>query len=133
MKKNELMNVVVQAFYGNRTCTEIKEKDLDALILGHVDRGAMNNSRDQIDRTIIRLPNTDSLVIVYNKHQEERKMKMKEEAFKMDGYILKPLAAIPEENIEIYSRCVACRISDEGVLGSLQEKDYEKVMKYLAE
>lgn len=133
MKKNELINVVVQAFYGNRTYTEIREEDLDTLILGRVGRGTINNSRDQIDRTIIRIPNTDNLVVVYNKYQEERKIKMKEEAFKMDGYILRPLATIPEEDIEIYSRCVACRMSAEGMLESLQEKDYENVMKYLAE
>ena len=38
-----------------------------------------------------------------------------------------------ESDIEIYSRCIVCRVNESGELESLREGDYEKFVKYLAE
>lgn len=124
------ISIVAQAFYGNRTGTEIKPERVDAFILGYMDDTI--GKYEKVDRTIVSVPNTDNIVIVYNKYQEEERLQRKEELLNNEGYELKPVAVIPENNIEIYSRCIVCRI-DNGKLVSLQDGDYEKFAKYLAE
>lgn len=128
---NSLISIIAQAFYGNRTGTEIKKENVDRFILGVLDDSIP--IVETIDRTVIPIPNLENLVIVYNKHQEGEKLKDKEKYLKEDGYELKPLAFIPEEKLEIYSRCIVCRVNEEGELESLEEGDYEKFVKYLAE
>lgn len=119
-KNKDLLRVVAQAFYGNRTATEVKLEELDRFILGYIDSSIPVT--EKIDRTIVNIPNTD-IVIVYNKYQEERKEDLKR----------KPLAFIPEKDIKIYSRCVVCRVDKNGELKSLEDGDYAKFKKYLAE
>lgn len=127
MKKN-LLRIVAQAFYGNRTETEIDIENLDRFILGYIDN--KTKVTEEIDRTIVKIPNTD-IVIIYNKYAEERRLK-KLEKWKVKEEI-KPLAIISEKNLEIYSRCIACRMNENGELKDLEEKDYEVITKYLAE
>lgn len=124
------ISIVAQAFYGNRTGTEIKPERVDAFILGYMDNTI--GKYEKVDRTIVSVPNTDNIVIVYNKYQEEERLQRKEELMNNEGYELKPVAVIPENNIEIYSRCIVCRIEN-GELVSLQNGDYEKFVMYLAE
>ena len=118
---NNLLKIVAQAFYGNRTGTEVKVENLDSFILGYTDN--FIKVTEKIDRTVVKIPNTNNLVIVYNKHQEEEKKDLKR----------KPLAVIPEKDIKIYSRCVVCRMNENGEFESLQNEDYKKFMKYLEE
>ena len=56
----------------------------------------------------------------------------KKEVYEIDGYVVKPLAIIPELDLEIYSRPIACRMSEDGKLLSLQDEDYEVLFKYFA-
>ena len=128
---NDVIKVVAQAVYGNRVETEIEKKNVDRFILGYLDNSI--DVSEEIDRTIVKIPNEDNIVIVYNKHEEEKELHRKEEAFNNDGYELKPLVVIAEKNIEIYSRCIVCRIDANGELESLQNGDYEKFVNYLAE
>ena len=128
---NDVIKVVAQAVYGNRVETEIEKKNVDRFILGYLDNSI--DVSEEIDRTIVKIPNEDNIVIVYNKYEEEKELHRKEEAFNNDGYELKPLVVIHEENIEIYSRCIVCRIDANGELESLQNGDYEKFVNYLAE
>jgi hypothetical protein len=127
---NNLISIVTQAFYGNRTGTEIKAENVDRFILGSLDDFPIDYP---IDRTVVKLPNMDNIVLIYNKYKEEERRELKERVLKEENYVLKPLAVIPEENIEIYSRCIVCRMSENGELESLREGDYEKFVKYLAE
>ena len=73
MKKNDNMAILIQHFYGNRTVTFISPDDFDAIMLGHLDTKLFEKTRDRekIDRTIIKIPDTENLVLVYNKYQEE--------------------------------------------------------------
>ena len=87
---------------------------------------------EAINRTVIHLPGSDKLVLVYNEYQEEERLKVKECALREDNYVIKPLAAIPELNLEIYSRCIVCRMNAEGVFESVCENDYEICGRYLA-
>lgn len=118
--KNNSIRIISQAFYGNRTATEVSKENIDRFILGVLEEGI--SIEKPIDRTIVKIPNTENLVIVYNKFEEENRSDKS-----------KPLAIIPEENLEVYSRCIVCRISDDGELESLERGDYEKFVKYLAE
>lgn len=127
---NKLIRIVTQAFYGNRVETEINPEKLDRFILGSLSDFPIDYP---IDRTIIELPNTDNIVLVYNKHKENERRELKERLMREENYTLKPLAVIPEENIELYSRCIACRIDERGEPESLQEGDYKKIVEYLAE
>lgn len=119
MKKN-LINIVAQAFYGNRTATEIRREDIDRFILGYIDDSIEITSK--IDRTIINVPNTDDIVIVYNKYEEDKSKHGNS----------KPVVIIPENNTEIYSRCIVCRMNN-GEFESLQNDDFDKFIKYLSE
>lgn len=123
--------IISQAFYGNRTGTEIKRKNVDRFILGCLDDDLPVS--EPIDRTITRVPQVDNLVLVYNKYQEEKWIEYKKTAWEKDNYVIKPLAIIPELNLELYSRCIACRMDERGELQSLEDEDYEKLVKYLAE
>lgn len=129
--KNNVIEVVAQAFYGNRVNTAIEKENVDRFILGYQSNDIPVT--EPIDRTIVKVPNTDNIVIVYNKHEEEQAKSHREKLLKEENYILKPLATIEEEHIKIYSRCIVCRIDENGELESLQKGDYEKIVMYLAE
>ena len=57
--------ITAQAFYGNRTITRIKEEDMDPFILGYLDASLFSNNK-KIDRTLIPIPGTEHLFLVYN-------------------------------------------------------------------
>ena len=112
----ETIRIMAQAFYGNRVITEIKPENIDRFILGY-----LNNTisvTEDIDRTIVRVPDTESLVIVYNKNRESMHQEYS------------PLAVISEENLEIHSRCIACKIDGDGNLQSLEPEDVSVITKY---
>jgi len=117
---NKKITVIAQAFYGNKTKTEINLEKLDHFILGYLDDSI--GVTEPIDRTIIKIPNTNNIVLVYNKYQEEEL-----------SHKVKPLAVIPESNIKIYSRCIVCRMNKNGELDSLEYEDLDKFMMYLAD
>jgi len=130
MTNNETIFIISQAFYGNRTGTEIRRENIDRFILGYQTDDF--DVTEPIDRTIIHLPGSDNLVLIYNKYQEEDRLEIKERALREDNYILKPLASIPEMNLDIYSRCIVCRMNADGAFESLDEGDYEVWGHYLA-
>lgn len=126
----DLITVVMQAMYGNQTYMQLRDEDMDYYILGILDKSFVNES-DRFDRTIIRIPNSNC-VLVYNKYQEEEELKRKQELLEKKSYNLKPLAVIPELDVTLYSRCLICRIDDNGKLISIEEDDNELVIKYLS-
>ena len=121
---NTTIKVMMQGFYGNRTITEIKEEDFDYVILGILDKKLIPIENDKIDRSVIRIPSAEYIVIVYNKHQEEEKRR---------NTNINPIVNIPEANISLYSRCAICRMDNEGNFESLQTEDFDKFINYLAE
>ena len=131
MKREECITVMAQAFYGNRVITETTADRIDNLVLGWT--GEMLLKNEKIDRTILPVPGSDQVVLVYNKYQEEEERARREKMLREEGYVLKPLATIPEKGIELYSRCIACRMDKDGALKSLQQEDDKVLMKYLAE
>lgn len=128
--RKNLIFIVAQGFYGNRTGTDIRREDIDRFILGH--QTNEYPAEDPIDRSIVQLPGSDGLVLIYNKYQEAERLEIKERAFKEDNYVIKPLATIPELDLEVYSRCIVCRMSADGEFESLGDGDYEIWGRYLA-
>lgn len=117
------IRIMAQGFYGNRTLTDIKPEEVDEFISAIAEISG---------RTIIHLPDTEC-VLIYNKYAEETRLEQKLLALEKDNYVIKPTAFIPEQNIEIYSRCVVCRQDNDGNLISLEPEDVKKCIKYLAE
>lgn len=124
------ITILSQAFYGNRTLTEIKVIDMDRFILGYLDDSI--NLTKPVDRTIVRIPGADNLVLVYNNYEEQKAVEDKEKLFRESDYIQKPLATIPELNLELYSRCILVRRENDGTFTSLQDGDIMKADKYLS-
>ena len=110
---------------------KIRKDGVDGFILSHVDGSVAQ--WDKVDRSIVKVTNTDNLVLIYNKYSEEQRLRSKEICLKEDGYEMKPVATIPEVPVELYSRCIACRVNEAGGVESLQPEDYDKFMKCLAE
>lgn len=130
MTNNETIFIISQAFYGNRTGTEIRREDIDRFILGYQTDDF--DVTEPIDRTIVHLPGSDELVLIYNKYQEAERLETKVRALREDNYVIMPLATVPEMNLEIYSRCIVCRMNATGEFLSLGKGDYEIWGRYLA-
>lgn len=128
---NNSIYIVSQAFYGNRTGTRIKTENIDRFVLGHLDD--TSSLMGEIDRTIVKIPNSENIVMIYNKHREKERVEYREEVLKSKNYEIKPLAFIPEYDLKIFSRCIICRINENNEFEDLREEDFEKFMKYLAE
>ena len=92
----------------------------------------LTRPKGEIDRTVVKVPGTDNVVMIYNKYEEEKCLAYGRELAE-EGRIIKPLAFIPEEGIEIYSRCIVCRMNEDRELESLQYEDLDKCLEYLDE
>ena len=128
--KADLIEIISQAFYGNRTGVEIRKDRIDRFILGY-QTDDVPISRP-VDRTIVRVPHSDGIVLIYNRYQEEERRHDKQKAWEKDRYELKPLATIPEIGLEIYSRCIACRMNATGEFQSIRNEDFSILQQYLA-
>ncbi len=127
---SDCLVILAQAFYGNRTQTYISPEDMDRFILGYLDSSL--EVIEPVDRTIIHIPGSDDLVLVYNKYQEEDSLKEREQILKQENYEMKPLAVIPEIGLKLYSRCIALRMNEDGSFSSLQDGDSRILVKYLS-
>ena len=129
-KCNDRIGVVVQAFYGNRTYTEIDVEEIDYLIQGILDREVCGLDHE-VNRSVVRIPGSQC-VLVYNRFQEEDALEQNKKYFAEAGYVAKPLAIVPEEGLEIFSRCLVCRMDENGGFASVEAEDWEVIGKYLA-
>ena len=140
MKRNDTIYVIAQHFYGNRTGTTVDRDNVDRFILGYLDDSLPVS--EPIDRTIVKVPGTDNIVVVYNKYEEDEYINVEFPSYlEKDGEYyretwgeeLKPHVSceIPEINFKIHTRCIVCRIDGNGVLQSLEESDEEKFIDFL--
>ncbi len=129
-RNDELITIMIQGFYGNRVLTEVTEEDFDRTMLGCLDSELFKIMDRKIDRTIIPLPGTENLVLIYNKYQEEEKLQWAREIFQKREAVC-PLAMIPELGLTLFSRCAVCRITPEGKLASLEGGDGLIAIRYL--
>ena len=75
---------------------------------------------DKVNRKIVRVPNAENIVIVYDQAQEDENDK------------LRVSCEIPEIGFKIYTRCFACRMDQNGDFQSLEKGDTEKFIKYFS-
>ena len=128
--KSESLTIIAQAFYGNRTITYIKPESMDRFILGYMTDDV--EVTEPIDRTIVRIPGSDCLVLVYSKYKEEKSLGERERLLKEENYERKPLAVIPELDLKLYSRCIGLRMNEDGSFASLERGDDIIICKYLS-
>jgi hypothetical protein len=130
--EKENMFILMMGFYGNRTMLNItREKlenksdgvNLEHYILGILETDVLNGD-EKFDTTIIPLPETNNLVLIYNKYQEEDKKGSKDK--------LNPFVYMPEYGIEIYSRCAICKKGNDGKLYGIEPEDLDNIVHCLA-
>ena len=133
--REDVIYVVAQAFYGNRTGTDVRRGDIDYFLRGiclspYRDKLTpedevmihLYEDEEPVDRQIIHVPSHEEIVIVYDKAQEEKAVKDGN-----SGYIT---CTIPEMNLTLHTRCFACRIDETGTLKSIENGDGDKYVKY---
>ena len=138
-KRKDLIFVVAQQFYGNRTGTEIERDKVDYFLHGYLD---YSFEKPTTNLKIVHVPGSEHVVIVYDQLQEDEYVNVKfPEFYEQEGAEYKEHTGkeltmhvsceIPELNFKIHTRCFACRIDHNGVLQSLAEGDGKFVEKYL--
>jgi hypothetical protein len=100
----------------------MQREAIDYFVVGYTGIPKKLFAYDKIDRSIINLPNTNNLVVIYNKYQEEEIKNNK----------TKPFVFIKENNTMIHSCCIVCRMDDNGNVSSVTQEDYNVISKYLA-
>ena len=139
--KNDRICIVAQCFYGNRTGTEINREDINFFLKGILSPELFPGEDKTVDRRIVRVPNSDNIVIVYDQNQEDDYVNVKfPEMYKNHAaeykehtgreFTMPVSCKIPELDFEIHTRCFACRIDENGELQSLENGDAEKFIKY---
>lgn len=112
-------NVFTMGFYGNRTVVPCyKDGDINKILSGWLDEELMNKMAEPIDRQFVKIPNSDCYVLY------DGNMKVDEHT--------KVVFSIPEQNVNIYGRCVICRYENDEIKG-IEDNDYETFSKYIVD
>lgn len=141
LRLKDMISIVSQQFYGNRTGTEIKREDVNFFLKGILSPELFQNEDKTVDRRIVRVPHTENIVIVYDQNQEDKYVNVEfPEQYEEYGKEYKEKTGremtmqisckIPELDFEIHTRCFACRIDEKGELQSLENGDGEKYIEY---
>ncbi len=132
--RKDMIFIVAQGGYGNRTGTEIRRDEINCLLKGVLSPELFPGEDETVDRRIIRVPGSDNVVIVYDQNQEDEYMNVKfpqilaedgSKYFEETGRELTPWVScsIPEAGVELRSRCFACRIDENGEFQSIEDGD----------
>lgn len=119
---NEKIFIITQGFYRNRTATEINKNEVDSFLSGFLSPKLFLERDKTIDRKVVAVPGADNIVIVYDQNQEDKNILEYGEK-----YIT---CTIPTIDLKLHSRCLACRIDENGELQSLGKGDGEKFIQY---
>ena len=129
-ENNNFIRVMVHPFYGKYCNTEIRPEKFDLIMRGVTFEEDLCGECEP-DRTVIELPNTDGIVAVYNKYQEENIHfnAVTGEEIPEDNLFVS--LYIPESGVKVHSRVIICRLDENGNPTSLRDGDSKKFMKYL--
>lgn len=117
---SNIITVEIQGFYGNRTITDIgTDERLDRLLQGWTIKPPIPLDYE-INRTYIHVPENDNIVFIYNKYVEADNLK--------SG--MKATVNIPEMDIVLHCKVIACRCGANGELSDLLPEDIKTVEKY---
>lgn len=141
MERKDLIFVIAQGYYGNRTGTAIHREKINYFLKGCPSPEFFSGEDEAVERKIIKIPGSDNVVIVYDQNQEDEYINVSfpkylaedgARCLEMTGREMTPWVncKIPELEIELHSRCFACRLDENGEFQSLEEDDDEVFMKY---
>lgn len=142
--RKDMIFIVAQGFYGNRTGTEIRRGEVDYFLKGILNPKLFPGEDKSVDRRIVPVPGSDGLVIVYDQNQEDEYMNVtfpervaahSAEYFENTGREMRPWVSctIPEIGLELHTRCFACRMDESGSFQSLEDGDGDAFVKYFPE
>ena len=140
-KNRRLITILAQAFYGNRTETQIEPEEIDYFLNGISDKECF--PKPDIDRQTVSLPGTTNLYLIYDAKASDKYINVDFPKYYAEdadfyrektGRELKPniLANVPELNLCVYSRCFICRIDDNGELEDLHDEDFTVALQWLS-
>ena len=139
--RKDMIFIVAQGFYGNRTGTEIRRDEVNYFLKGILSPELFPGEDESVDHRIIKVPGSDHVVIIYDQNQEDEYMNVKfpkmlaedgAKYFENTGRRLTPWVScsIPEIGVELHSRCFACRIDENGEFQSLEDDDGEAFINF---
>lgn len=117
-KENKIY-IIAQGFYGNRTATYIEREKVDFFLKGVFSPELFPEEDKTVDRKIVRVPNTENMVIVYDQNQENEFIKK--------GKTKHIFCEIPEIGLKLHSRCFACTIDKKCELQNFTSEYKEKM------
>lgn len=140
-RRKDLISIVTQHFYGNRTGTEIRRDRADHFLRGYIDNSYGPEVIEDAVRKTVRVPGSEHIVIVYDQTEEDQYVNVEfPELYARNGakyrehtgkeLTMTVSCEIPEIGFKIHTRCFACRIDENGVLQSLEAGDEEKFIHY---
>lgn len=141
--KNNI-DVIAQQFYGNRTRTQIHVEEMDYFLRGTLNPELFPGEDKLVDRRVIRVPNKENVVIIYDQNQEDEYVNVEfpriyardgKRYFERWGEELKMQVSceIPEIGFKIHTRCIACRMNSAGGFENIQAEDYSIIKQYFTE
>ena len=139
------ISVIAQQFYGNRTGTEVNRDEIGYFLRGCLSREVYKfEDLSDMDRRIVHVPGAEHIVIVYDQTQEDeyvnvgfpemlaRDADLYRESFG-EELTMRATCEIPEIGFKIHTRCIACRMDENGILQSLEDDDYKQFIHYFPE
>mgnify|MGYP007079209787 CR=1 FL=1 len=111
--KKEVPMVLAMGYYGNKTMTDAS---VDEIISGFC-ASFIKEHGIKVNKEYIKLPDSECYV-VYDPTKEKKPNE-------------KLVCEISEYDIKIYSRCVFCRLDENGNTKSLLDEDFEIINKYI--
>ena len=144
MTEKNYIDVIAQQFYGNRTCTKICEDEMDFFLKGILSPEQFPGEEKTVMRKVVRIPNAEYLVVVYDQHQEDEYVNAEfpviyaregKRYLKRWGEELKMHVSceIPEIGFKIHTRCFACRMTSSGEFEAIQPEDYSIIKLFFVE
>lgn len=144
MTRKNYINVIAQQLYGNRTGTQICKDKINFFLKGSLSPELFPGDDKTVAQTIVRIPNNEHIVIVYDQAQEDKYVNVEfPEIYALHGadyrkrwgkdLKMKVSCKIPEIGLTIHTRCFACRMNSTGNLEDIQPEDYSIVLRYLSE
>ena len=143
MTRKNYINVIAQQFYGNRTRTQVCEEEMNFFLRGVLSPELFPDEDKIAKRGIVRIPNAEHIVIVYDQNQEDEYVSVEFPAIHArDGeryrerwgeeLKMQVSCEIPEISFKIHTRCFACRMSDTGSFEDIQPEDYSIIALYFS-
>lgn len=144
-ERTDIISIIAQQFYGNRTGTEISRDEIGYFLHGCISREVFEfEDLSDMDLRTVHIPGAEQIVIVYDQTKENHYVNVEfPETYEEHGewyregtggeMTMHVSCEIPEIGFKIHTRCFACRMDENGVLQSLQDDDYKQFIHYFPE